>query len=431
MNYKNAKEYLERVSKYGSKLGLDSIKALLMKMENPHKDLKVVHIAGTNGKGSIGAFIESILLEAGYKVGRYSSPAVFEYREIIQVNNTYISEEEVAEIIGMIKEKADMMVREGYSHPTPFEIETAMAFEYFKRSCCDIVLVECGLGGETDATNVFEKVLCSVLTPISLDHTGFLGNSIQEITDIKCGIIKERCNVVSSLQIAECMEKIRKNATKKNAKLVECNQPFDISIEGMVTTFKYKSNNKLYNIKSNLIGIHQITNAITAVEVCQVLKENGFHTEGYVGKGIENTKWLGRMEIISNQPLFFIDGAHNPGAVKILKENIDLYFTNKRIAFIMGVLADKDFENEARIIAGSAVKIFTVTPDNLRALDGRKLADTIKKYNSNVEYAQDIAKAVHLAIDTVKRHQADMIIAFGSLSYLAEIKQTVKAERRD
>ncbi|MFQ9514866.1 MAG: bifunctional folylpolyglutamate synthase/dihydrofolate synthase [Eubacterium sp.] len=429
MDYKEAKDYLNKVNKFGSVLGLDSIRNLLLRLGNPHMDLKAVHVAGTNGKGSTITFLQSILMEAGYKVGRYSSPAVFDDREIIRINDDYIDKGSLADIITVIKEKCNEMVNEGMAHPTPFEIETAMAFLYFKEKKCDIVLVECGMGGETDATNVFDKVLCSVITTISLDHMQFLGNTIKQITGVKAGIIKENCPVVMSYQSKEAMDVVQAAATVKKSLFCETKEPYHIKIENYKTYFEYRaSNNSEYHIELSTMGTYQIVNSTTAIETALILEKQGFVLEEYIECGLEKAFWSGRLEIVSQVPFMVIDGAHNPGAVKELKQSIDLYFTNKRITFIMGVLADKDFSSEAEIIAGCAEKIITVTPDHARALDGKQLAETLRTYNDNVQCAHSIEEAVQLAKGTIDDNVSDMILAFGSLSYLGKLKSIIKNE---
>ncbi len=455
MNYSEAREYLKNVNKLGSILGLNTIKELLKRLGNPQNELKVVHIAGTNGKGSIMTFVQNILMESGYKVGRYCSPAVFNEREIIRINDEYISEEQSADLLTRIKEKCDSMYSEGLPHPTSFEIETAEALMFFKEQNCDIALIECGMGGETDATNVFEKVLCSVIATISLDHTQFLGSTIEEITKVKSGIIKENCPVVMSKQIVEAESVIKKVCKQNNSKLIIPNeQDFEnVEIDGLTTKVTYKaSNNKEYILNLQALGTYQIKNAKTAVEVALVLdkaltektnicdesdKNNGTGMKNNINnsgntieknikKGIEKTVWPGRMEVISKEPLIIIDGAHNPGAVLELRKTLDLYFTNKRITFIMGVLSDKDFSKEAEIIADRAERIITITPNNSRGLDGHKLAETLVKYNHNVQVADSLKQAAEESIDTIKENRADMILAFGSLSYLGELKQVVR-----
>lgn len=455
MNYSEAREYLKNVNKLGSILGLNTIKELLKRLGNPQNELKVVHIAGTNGKGSIMTFVQNILMESGYKVGRYCSPAVFNEREIIRINDEYISEEQSADLLTRIKEKCDSMYSEGLPHPTSFEIETAEALMFFKEQNCDIALIECGMGGETDATNVFEKVLCSVIATISLDHTQFLGSTIEEITKVKSGIIKENCPVVMSKQTGEAESVIKKVCKQNNSKLIiPTEQDFEnVEIDGLTTKVTYKaSNNKEYILNLQALGTYQIKNAKTAVEVALVLdkaltektnicdesdKNNGTGMKNNINnsgnaieknikKGIEKTVWPGRMEVISKKPLIIIDGAHNPGAVLELRKTLDLYFTNKRITFIMGVLSDKDFSKEAEIIADRAERIITITPNNSRGLDGHKLAETLVKYNHNVQVADSLKQAAEESIDTIKENRADMILAFGSLSYLGELKQVVR-----
>lgn len=455
MNYSEAREYLKNVNKLGSILGLNTIKELLKRLGNPQNELKVVHIAGTNGKGSIMTFVQNILMESGYKVGRYCSPAVFNEREIIRINDEYISEEQSADLLTRIKEKCDSMYSEGLPHPTSFEIETAEALMFFKEQNCDIALIECGMGGETDATNVFEKVLCSVIATISLDHTQFLGSTIEEITKVKSGIIKENCPVVMSKQTGEAESVIKKACKQNNSKLIiPTEQDFEnVEIDGLTTKVTYKaSNNKEYILNLQALGTYQIKNAKTAVEVALVLDkaltektdicdesdknnstgmENNINNSGNtieknIKKGIEKTVWPGRMEVISKEPLIIIDGAHNPGAVLELRKTLDLYFTNKRITFIMGVLSDKDFSKEAEIIADRAERIITITPNNSRGLDGHKLAETLVKYNHNVQVADSLKQAAEESIDTIKENRADMILAFGSLSYFGELKQVVR-----
>lgn len=455
MNYSEAREYLKNVNKLGSILGLNTIKELLKRLGNPQNELKVVHIAGTNGKGSIMTFVQNILMESGYKVGRYCSPAVFNEREIIRINDEYISEEQSADLLTRIKEKCDSMYNEGLPHPTSFEIETAEALMFFEEQNCDIALIECGMGGETDATNVFEKVLCSVIATISLDHTQFLGSTIEEITKVKSGIIKENCPVVMSKQTGEAENVIKKVCKQNNSKLIiPTEQDFEnVEIDGLRTKVTYKaSNNKEYILNLQTLGTYQIKNAKTAVEVALVLDKaltektnicdesdknnstgmknninnSGNTIEKNIKKGIEKTVWPGRMEVISKEPLIIIDGAHNPGAVLELRKTLDLYFTNKRITFIMGVLSDKDFSKEAEIIADRAERIITITPNNSRGLDGHKLAETLMKYNHNVQVADSLKQAAEESIDTIKENSADMILAFGSLSYLGELKQVVR-----
>lgn len=371
MNYTESKEYLDSTNKYGSILGLNTIKELLKRLDNPQDKLKVVHFAGTNGKGSTMAYLESILLCAGYSVGKYNSPVVFDERENITVDKTPISEEDVAKYITIIKKVSEEMVSDGLNHPTRFEIETAMAFMFFAEAELDVCLIECGMGGRDDATNVFDDKLLAVITNISLDHTKELGETIEEIKENKEGIIKNNCPVVYA----------------------------------------------------GTMGSIEEINQETAIRAAEELQKQGFKLKKYIDEGIAETYWPGRMETICEEPLFIIDGAHNPGAVLKLRDYIDLHFTNKTITFIMGVLADKDFAEEANIIGKKAEKIYTITPNNNRGLSANKLSDVFSEYNENVVATKSIEEAVERAVEDCKANESDMIIAFGSLSILRDIKE--------
>ncbi len=423
MNYIQAREYLKKVSARGSVLGLESVKRLLEYIGNPQEKLNVVHVAGTNGKGSTLAFLQNILMDAKYSVGRFSSPAVFHYREMIRINDKYIEKEELAELVTMLKEQCDVMTAKGFPHPTLFEIETAMALKYFQKKNCQIVLIECGMGGATDATNVFEQVVCSVITSISLDHMEFLGNKIEEIARQKAGIIKENCPIVMAEQSRKVERIIQEIGQEKGANVIVAHRITKYSIEEGGTKIQYPaSNGVVYQTRINMPGAYQLINSAVAIEVALVLQQKGYQVENYIATGIQKTFWEGRMEIVRKDPLLVIDGAHNPGAVKELKTSLDLYFTNRRITFIMGVLADKDFTREAEIIARRAEMIITVTPDNKRALDGAHLAEVLRQYHDFVICADSVKQALQMAEQSVREKRSDMILAFGSLSYLREIK---------
>ncbi len=424
---KEALAYLEQVRPLGSVLGLESIKEVLRRLEHPEKKLKVVHIAGTNGKGSIMTFLQNILIEAGYLVGRYSSPAVFEFREMFQLGRDYISEEEFSKLLFQVKEVCDGMVRDGLPHPTEFEIETAVALLFFANHHCDVALIECGMGGETDATNVFEKNLCSILSTISLDHMKFLGDTVSDIANVKAGIIKEGCPVVSSQQETAVTDTIKKAAKDKQSAFVQAGVAnYENETEAFTSAVSYQSTKgNRYSFSMSMRGNYQLKNVATAIEVAEILQNEGFDVERFIVKGIEASRWNGRMEKVWEDPLIILDGAHNPGAVKELKETIDLYFTNQRITFIMGVLADKDFEEEAKMIAPRATSIFTVTPKNPRALDAKELAKTLRKYQSQVQSTNSLEEALKRAKEEVQSGRADMILAFGSLSYLGELKSII------
>lgn len=448
MNYQESRDYIKKIEKYGSVLGLDNIVSLMERLGNPQDKLRIVHFAGTNGKGSTITYTESILRAAGYKVGKYTSPAVFHERELFQIDGEYISQSEYAEYMTEVKAAADTMVKEGLSHPTPFEVETAVAFLYFYKEKCDVILLETGMGGETDATNVVKKVLCSVITSISLDHMNFLGDTLESITTIKAGIIKNGCPVVISRQGDKVIKLVKQIAERKNSKVIIPGEPKNVHIDKeMYTVFDYECEGigevefdsedntsniivsdrvTFCNLRTRMLGRFQPGNAATAIEVARILEQQGFKLKKAIRTGIQNAKVSGRFETISESPLFIIDGAHNPGAAEELKASLEMYFTNRRITFIMGVLADKNYDKVAEITAPLAESIITVTPNNPRALASTKLCETVSKYNANVTAATSIESALAKSIIKVKNGSADMIVAFGSLSYLGEVKSVIR-----
>jgi len=433
MEYLAAKEYLQKISKYGSILGLKNITVLLEKLGNPQDKLKFVHFAGTNGKGSTMAYVESVMMEAGYRVGKYTSPAVFEYREIIKVNGTYISEGDYGKLMRKIKSAIDTMVREGMAHPTAFEVETAIAFLFFVDKNCDIVLLETGMGGKTDATNVIKDTLCSVITAIGLDHTQFLGETLEEISRVKAGIIKNNSVIVKSLQEDVVMKQIEQVACEKSAKYIVSNYPSNVRLDkDKRIVFDYISNNIEYkDVRISMLGKYQAFNAATAIEVLIVLEKLGFvGIQDSIREGLKNAMNPGRFEVVSKQPLIVIDGAHNPQGAQALKETLQMYFTNKRIAFIMGVLSDKDYVTVAKKVLPLGDYVITVTPNNPRALNGDALAEVAKEFCSNVQSAKNVYEAVDSAIAVANDNKADVIVAFGTLSFLKDIKTYVKADCR-
>lgn len=423
MSYEEAMDYMSHVNQYGSVLGLSNTRELLRRLGNPQEQLKFIHIAGTNGKGSVSAYISTILSVSGYLVGRYLSPTIFEYRERIQLADkeapTYISEVEVGRYIGRIKSVIEDMVREGLPHPTPFEIETAMAFLYFLEKSCEIVVLEVGLGGRQDSTNVIHTTVCAVLTSISMDHMQILGDTLGKIAYEKAGIIKKDTMVVTYEQEKEAMDIINEVCEKEHATL-QCVESKEIinskhSFKGI--TFDYK---EFSNLEVKLLGEHQVKNASLAIEIASVLIKLGYSIkEEDIRNGLLLTKWPGRFEMIHNDPIFFVDGAHNEDAAISLSKSIEIYFTNKKIIYIMGVLADKDYQSVLRNTASYADTIITITPDNPRALSSKELANTAEQYCDKVIDGKTIERGIQIAMELA--HKNDVILAFGSLSYLGDI----------
>ncbi|MEH2957870.1 folylpolyglutamate synthase/dihydrofolate synthase family protein [Candidatus Merdisoma sp. JLR.KK006] len=425
MTYKEARAFIDDTSKYGYILGLDTITELLNRLGNPQDDLKFVHIAGTNGKGSILAYVSTILKEAGYRVGRYISPTIFEYRERIQVNEEYISEEAVARLAQRIYEKGQEMLAEGLAHPTAFEVETAMAFLYFQEMNCDIVVLETGMGGLTDATNVVKTTLISAFASISMDHMGFLGNTLEEIAKIKAGIIKPNTMVVSTAQNPEVRKVLEATCRQQRASYHEIREEeiTDRQVSFEEQSFTYKGWKKL---RPGILGSCQLENAAAAAEVIYELRDLGYPvSEEAIRQGLEKTRWIGRFTIVDEDPLFIVDGAHNRDAADRLLETLKLYVPHKRKVFIIGVLADKEYDYIMSRLVPEAERIVTVmTPNNPRALPAKKLAETVKQYNSEVEAAQSIREAVQLAKGYADKD--GMILAFGSLSYLGDLIEEVR-----
>ncbi len=436
MDYLEAKSNVDSLSRFGSVLGLNNMYELLGRLDNPQDKIKVIHVAGTNGKGSTIAYLSSILAEAGYKVGKYTSPVVFEYLEKYQINNKNISESDFTVIAEKVLNAVEQMSANGKGQPTIFEVETAMAYLYFYESNCDVAIIETGMGGDLDATNVCKKVLASVIVSISLDHVGILGDSLCEIATHKAGIIKKGCPVVLYGQSDEVVEVISNVANDLKAPLTISKT--DINDEN---PYRYKTANGFTyeDLKPSLRGGYQLKNLSTALEVVEILKTRGFDiSKRAVERGVSTAVWHGRFEVINDNPLFIIDGAHNPGAVRELKTTIEGYYPEKKWIFIMGVLADKDFNEEAKILKRMAEAVITVTPNNTRALGAKDLLAAVKKAgivvktkdgdDDNLMAAANTTEAIKLAIKkSCKLGEEAGILAFGSLSYLCELKSDLES----
>lgn len=428
MNYEEARVYLDDAAKYGSVLGLDSITALLAGLDNPQRELKFVHIAGTNGKGSVQAYLAAVLKEAGYRVGRYISPTLFCYRERIQVDEAYIDRDSLARYVTRIAEVIRSLTARGISHPTVFEIETALSFLYFREQRCDLVLLEVGMGGREDATNVVDTTVLEVITSISMDHMGFLGSTLAEIAWQKAGIIKPGTLVVSAAQQPEAMEVIRAESEKTGSAL----RTVDPARLGRI---RYGIERQLFDygamrdIEISLAGCYQIDNAALAVEAVEALRELGYRiSEEQLRNGLKTAGWKGRFSVIGREPLFIMDGAHNRDGADRLVQSIRQYFPGKKLYFIMGVFKDKEYDLIARMTAPLARHIVTIqTPDNPRALESTLLAETVARYNKNVEAAASIPQAVERCMALADKD--DVILAFGSLSFHGELLQAVEARR--
>lgn len=430
MNYREAMLYMEDLQQYGSIMGLTTMRELCARLKNPQDQLKFVHIAGTNGKGSVLAYISTVLSAAGYRTGRYISPTVKEYRERFQIDGRMITQSGLCKYLEQVKEAAEAMAAEELPHPTAFEVETAVAFLYFLDKQCDIVVLETGMGGALDATNVITTTLAAVLTSVSMDHMGVLGDSIEQIAAAKAGIIKDKCYVISAKQIPEAMKVIRQTALARKAKFYTADVSRVKNVRyGM--SGQHFSYDKYKNIGITMAGQFQIENAVVAIEAIAALGRAGYPvTEDKLRLGMEQTHWPGRFDIIGKKPLFIADGAHNEDASKRLAESIRFYFTNRRIIYIMGMLKDKEYDKVIRNTYELAEHIITVTPPvTNRAMHAYDLAQAVREYHDSVTVADSVQEAVEIAYLLAGQDKDCVIIAFGSLSYLGELMNVV--EHRD
>lgn len=423
MNYEEAMNFIQNTNKFGSVLGLDNNRELLERLGNPQDQLRVVHIAGTNGKGSTLAFLAGIFRESGYRAGRYVSPASFSYEERFRINEENISKKDLCFYMEKIKNVAEEMVKDGLSHPTMFEIETALSFLYFLDKKVDVVLLETGMGGRLDATNVVKKPIATVIASIGMDHMQFLGDTLEKIASEKAGIIKEGCPVISYDNTKEVNEVIKNKAKQMHAKVTFVNSAgirvLQESLNG--ESFSYRSSDGRWyeKIEIPLLGRHQINNAALALETLNVIKNYYCISDFQTEDGMRKTIWRGRIEILEREPMVICDGAHNPDGAKSLLSFLQNNFTNQRLIYIMGVLSDKDYEQMVQILAPAADKIYTVAPDNPRALSSRELCNCISKYHQNVEERQRLAEC--LSEVRQKAEKDDVIIICGTLSFQNEL----------
>jgi dihydrofolate synthase/folylpolyglutamate synthase len=423
MNYKETLEYISSINWKGSVLGLSRIRDLLEKLGNPQKELKFIHIAGTNGKGSTAAFLSSVLTEAGYKTGLFTSPYIEVYNERMQINNVNISDEELAEITTRIRPFADSMD----DAPTEFELNTAICMVYFKENHCDVVVLEVGMGGELDSTNVIDSPEIAVITAIGLDHTEELGGTIEEIARTKSGIIKEGCSAVVYKQADSVMDVFQKRCEDVSASL-DISEPENIlfkdqDISGL--TFAYPGFEEL---KIPLIGSYQLENVALALKTIEVLKRKGWNiSDEAVCEGLKKTRWPGRFEIIAKDPLFVVDGAHNPHGIRATAASIKTYFKDKKLVYIFGVMADKDYDDMLDQILPMAQEVHAVTPDNPRALEADRLAEIIREKGVDAYPHASIEEAV----DCATQHASELgtsVIALGSLYMIGDIKKYWKSK---
>lgn len=426
MRDKSTLEYLESLRTLGSNYGLERTERLLELIGNPHKKLKLIHIAGTNGKGSTSAILGEILMEHGLKIGFFNSPHLEDIEETIRINNENIKEEDFVDLINEIKPFVEQVVEEGFNHPTEFEVLTCIMFLYLYRQDIDFGIIEVGLGGRLDSTNVLTPIL-SIITSISLDHTNILGNTLQEITKEKSGIIKKNIPIITCMQKDESMKVITEAAIKSGSDLVIINPNsykfLNMDNDTIITQrvlVNLKGKEEVLNL--SLLGTHQIINLSLALEALKELE-----ALNYIEIDIEKikvatkkVKWKGRLEILNKNPYIVIDGAHNVDGIKFLKGNLNNYFKYKNLYLILGILADKEVEKMLEIIAPLAKEVYTVTPNSIRAKSFDELRVLSEEYNKNSFGFDNYEEAVKHALK--KASDEDLILACGSLYMIGNIR---------
>ncbi len=420
MNYNEVVDLIDTTVKFGCKPGLERTEKLLELLGNPHKKLRVIHVAGTNGKGSTAAMLASILSSAGYRTGMYISPHLFRNTERMTIDGIEITEEDFAEYATQVLSMVRLMGEKGLEEPTQFEMYTAMAFLYFERKKVDFAVVEVGLGGRFDATNVIEPLL-SVITSIGYDHKDVLGDTIEKIAYEKAGIIKKGSRAVMYPQLyPEASAVVEAVCREKGASLVEAGinslilKDYDLS--GQTLDFNYW-NYDIRGMKLPLIGDHQLYNAAVALTAIAELDKMGYRIEeGGIRKGIESVKWPCRLSILSNEPLILVDGAHNVDGINSLHNALLKYFSSRNIIFVFGMLRDKDYTYAIKKLMPMAYHAIATEPLNKRALSASAMAEAVKPYCSRVVSEPDILKAVEKAKELYEKDC--MICICGSL-YLA------------
>ena len=423
-------KYLEELRVLGSNYGLERTERLLELLGNPHKKIKFIHIAGTNGKGSTSAILGKVLIEHGYKIGFFNSPHLDEIEETIRINDNNIKEEDFISLINEIKPFVNQVVKEGFNHPTEFEVLTCIMFLYLYRQKVDFGIIEVGLGGRLDSTNVLTPIL-SIITSISMDHMNILGNTIEEISKEKAGIIKRGIPIVTCIQRDKVIRVITEKAIKENSnliivnpnnyKILEINRDNNINQKILVNI-----NGKEEILNLSLLGKHQMLNLSLAIEALKELDNLKYINLdiNILKLATRMVKWKGRLEILNEKPYIVVDGAHNVDGVQYLKKNIEEYFKYKNLYLILGILGDKEVEKMLKIIAPMAKEVYTVTSNSNRATNSEDLKKEVLKYNKNCLSFEDYKKAANYAIN--RANEDDIILASGSLYMIGKMREIIK-----
>lgn len=415
MTYNEALTYIHGVSNFFCKPGLERITALCDMLGHPEKDLKFIHVAGTNGKGSFCSMTDSVLRAAGYKVGLYTSPYIYEFNERMRVNGENIPNDTLCELTEYVKQFADKME----DSPTEFELITAIAFEYFKREAVDVVVLEVGMGGRFDSTNIIRNPLLSVVTGIALDHTAFLGDTVEKIAGEKAGIIKDNAPVLYGGEDDAARTVIKNTAKAMGSDYYETDYKEltvnSTSLSGTEFTYRGEAT------KISLLGLYQPKNASVVLDAVKLLRTRGLEiSDKAVKTGLEKATWRARFEIIERDPLVIFDGAHNPQGIRAAVDSIKTYFGDTKVCVFTGVLKDKDYNVIAKTLAEVTDTAFTITPDNPRALSAESYAEVLNGCGITATPCKDISEALSLG-KLAAKEKGTALCCLGSLYTYVEV----------
>lgn len=428
MEINEAMSFITSTQKFGSNLGLARMEHMLAKLGNPEKEIRAIHVAGTNGKGSTSSIIAEALMKHGLKVGLYTSPYIEFFNERIQINRENISDHDLALYTGLVKKVVEECLAEGMEHPTEFEVITTIMFLYFQEKKLDYCVIEVGLGGDKDSTNVVDPVI-SVITSISYDHMNVLGNTLEEIARAKAGIIKG-APTVSYPQLPEVDRVLRERAKETGSQLafVEGDNVSFIRFNENQGTQRvhYRTPHWDFEAELRLLGLHQLRNSLLAVTVLDRLNEiDGIGlTQETMVAALGSVHWMGRLEIMHKDPLIIIDGAHNVDGITYLKRSLDFYYPHRAYVLILGILADKDIHQMAKTIAGDAAAIICVTPHSDRASLARDLFQYIESFNDHVSFEEDYESALTKAL--AKVGDDAYVICSGSLYMVGDLRRIIR-----
>lgn len=434
MDYKEAMKYIQQIGNFGSNYGLERTYRLLEILGNPQDKLRLVHIAGTNGKGSTTAMVTALLRGKGFKVGMYTSPYLEEFEERIQINGENIPKRRLAQLMDKVKEAVDRVVLEKLNHPTEFEIITCLMFLYFYEENIDYGVIEVGLGGRLDSTNVINPIV-SVITSISYDHINILGDTLEKIAGEKAGIIKDGVPVLIYPQEKEALQVIEKKALEMNSEIYRVNKEDGrfirmINEEKIYQVVEVNLKGKVLEIKLPLLGEHQITNLLLALKTYEIICRDDnleFNEEEIKTSIIDKVKWIGRLEVMNKEPLVVIDGAHNIQGIKALAQNVQKYFKYKNMYLLLGILADKQVHEMVREIAPLAKKVIALTPLSDRAEIAEDLKKEVQIYNVNCIAEESYERALEMALKEADKD--DLILISGSLYMIGDMRKKIRNRR--